>query len=100
MLLKVSYIIIISLIAPSGYLDEQVRTDEVIDLENLGFVIRAMTSFTSYDAENIYNNSSDPKIPREFIIKPVDERVDIYQAYTDDLYDKFILKAKEIFTKY
>ena len=38
--------------------------------------------------------------PREYILNPVDERVDIYSSYDDSLYEQFIGKAKEIFEKY
>ena len=38
--------------------------------------------------------------PEEFQVTPVDERVKIYNAYDDSLYQSFIDEAKEIFKKY
>ena len=47
-----------------------------------------------------YTYQNKNPIPREFLIKPVDERVNIYELYDYTKYDKFIKKAKEIFKKY
>jgi hypothetical protein len=84
--------------SPSGYLDEQIKTEAVKKLESNGFFIDALTVFASYDAEGYFKLK--PKIPREFRIRTVDERIELYDKYSDDLYNEFIQQAKEIFKKY
>ena len=39
-------------------------------------------------------------IPREYQLNPVDDRVDIYSEYSDDLYQKFIDEGKKIHKKF
>ena len=48
---------------------------------------------TKYDEKN-------EDIPEEFVINYIDERVNIYNVYSDNLYDDFIEEAKKIFDKY
>ena len=40
------------------------------------------------------------RIPREYIINPIDERSNIYGPYSEDRYNEFIKEAKRIFEKY
>jgi len=47
-----------------------------------------------------YNYKNKNAIPLEYDFDPVDERVDIYNEYSDDIYQNFIDKGKEIFKKY
>ena len=58
-----------------------------------------MTMLTSFETFNYSYQGQNP-IPREYLINPVDERVNIYQKYDDSLYDDFIKEAKRIFTEY
>ena len=39
-------------------------------------------------------------IPREYQLNPVDDRVDIYSTYSDDIYQKFIDEGKKIHKKF
>ena len=50
--------------------------------------------FYSYDYQQ--NNP----IPLEYISYPVDEHVNIYEPYSDSIYEKFIKEANRIFKKY
>ena len=66
------------------------------NLEEVGFINYGITSLESFN----YSYQGDNPIPREYLIYPVDERVDIFEKYDDTKYQKFIDKAKEIFKKY
>jgi hypothetical protein len=61
-----------------------------------GFEIIGTTYFESFN----YSYQIKNPIPREYLIHPVDVRVNIYQNYDDSLYDKFINEAKRIFKKF
>ena len=69
---------------------------EYNNLNSLGYKIYGITYAESFD--DSYQNPNP--IPREYTINAVDERVPIYAPYSDELYDDFIFKAKEIFNKY
>ena len=71
-------------------------SDEYKNLDKLGIVVSGITFAETYDDYYIKENP----IPREYLLDPVDERVDIYEGYTDDTYQLFIDKAQEIFKKY
>lgn len=58
---------------------------------NLGMNLALHQLF--YDPYNL-------SVPLEYDVTPVDERVPIYQNFSDLNYDLFIQKAKEIFSKY
>ena len=66
------------------------------DLLEDGFEIIGTTYFESY---NYLYQEKNP-IPREYLMHPVDERVNIYQSYDDSIYQQFIDEAKVIFEKY
>ena len=66
------------------------------DLLDVGFLIGGVTIYETYN----YTYQNKNPIPREYLINPVDETVDIFEAYDDNLYDKFMQKAKDIFKKY
>ena len=66
------------------------------NLLDAGFEIRGVTIYESYN----YTYQTKNPTPREYLIHPVDERINIYQAYDDSLYDRFIDEAKRIFKKY
>ena len=69
---------------------------EYYNSQSLGYEIIGITYAESFD--DSYQNPNP--IPREYTIDLVDERVPIYSAYSDDLYNDFISKAKDIFEKY
>ena len=71
-------------------------SDEYKNLDKLGIVVSGITFAETYDDYYIMKNP----IPREYLLDPVDEIVDIYEPYTDDTYQIFINKAQEIFRKY
>ena len=48
---------------------------------------------TRYDEKN-------EDIPEEFVINNIDERINLYNEYNDNLYGEFIDEAKKIFKKY
>ena len=71
-------------------------SDEYKNLDKLGIVVSGITFAETYDDYYIKENP----YPREYLLDPVDERVDIYEPYTDETYQLFIDKAQEIFKKY
>jgi hypothetical protein len=66
------------------------------NLEKLNFHIGGVTSAETFD-DSIYGPNP---IPREYAFDPIDERVDIYSVYNDDLYEEFIKQGKMIHNKY
>ena len=66
------------------------------NLNSLGFTIRAIATGESYEDDYV----KEKAVSREYKLDTVDERVDIYEPYTDDKYDIFLDQAKEIFEKY
>ena len=58
-----------------------------------------INTFTFRESYNYSYQASNPT-PREYLVNPVDERVNIYQKYDDSLYETFIQEAKKIFKKY
>ena len=66
------------------------------NLNSLGFTIRSIATGESYEDDYV----KEKAVSREYKLDAVDERVDIYESYTDDKYDIFIKKAEEIFSKY
>ena len=75
----------------TGYEDLEVTRN----LNNLGYSIY-ITNNELFSP----NDKNDPKTPFEFLVNPVDEIADIYQKYDDEIYDRFINEADEIFKKY
>ena len=47
-----------------------------------------------------YFDDFNLKIPLEYLVTPVDERVEIYSHFKDKNYNLFINESKRIFTKY
>ena len=69
---------------------------EYNNLKSLGIMIRGITFGETYEDDYAKENP----IPREYKLDAVDERVDIYESYSDDKLDLFISTAKDIFKKY
>ena len=65
------------------------------NLYQLQFPIQ-LTGQEFYD----FDYQKENPIPQEYTFIPVDENVDIYEDYSDDIYDKFINASKVIFDKY
>ena len=72
------------------------NSDIYSNLLDAGFMIRGVTIYESYN----YTYQIENPIPREYLIHPVDERVNIFETYNDSLYDQFINEANNIFKKY
>ena len=72
------------------------NTDVYKKLKDVGILIKGVTIYESYN----YTYQIKNPIPREYSIHPVDEKFDIFKPYTDELYDQFIAKAKEVLNKY
>ena len=68
-------------------------------LKKYGYQFSQISYGPSYKNQYIEGNTNID-YPEEFQVTPVDERIDIYDSYDDNLYQKFIDKAKEIFKKY
>ena len=66
------------------------------NLDELGFIIDGITRGEFFDYSEIIKNP----IPREYTVEPVDERVDIYSLYSDEIYDLFIKEGIRIHNKY
>ena len=64
-----------------------------------GFYFVQLTIVQTYD-DNYLNNTFKYKVPREYLIDPIDERSDLYNKYTDERYEEFIDEAKRILKKY
>ena len=71
-------------------------SQEYVNLSYLGFIVRGVSASESFN----YDYNKTDAIPREYQFDPVDERVDIYESYTDEKYQLFINKAKQIFEDY
>ena len=71
------------------------NTDYSKKLKNRGYHIHGITVAETFD-----NPHDKNQIPREYQLNPVDERVDIYEPYTDDIYEEFVNKGKDIFEYY
>ena len=69
---------------------------EYNNLQKLGFKVEGISASDSFSDD--YNEKN--AIPMEYQFDPVGERVDIYNEYTDETYQTFIDKAKNIFMKY
>ena len=83
-------------LSPSGSLLTLDNTEIGTNLSECDFKMICVTFRESYN----YSYQASNPIPREYLINPVDERVNIYQRYDDSLYDDFIAEAKKIFKKY
>lgn len=66
---------------------------EILDL---GFSL----TYTLIEIFTKLDNDNEENIPLKYKIKLIDERVDINEAYKDEIYDDLISKAKTIFIKY
>lgn len=69
---------------------------EYENLKQLGFEIEGISASETFGDNYKEKNA----IPLEYDFDPVDERVDIYNEYSDEIYQNFIDKGKEIFKKY
>jgi len=72
------------------------NSTEYHNLLLVGYKINGISAFESFS----YNYKNKNAIPLEYDFDPIDERVDIYNEYSDDIYQDFIDKGKEIFKKY
>ena len=68
-----------------------------IELIKRGFYFPRIPSGAMYRTKYDINNEN---IPEEFTVNLIDERINIYNDYSDDLYEDFISEAKIIFEKY
>ena len=73
--------------------DRSVYSQNLIEL---GFYIIGISATESFGDNYMEKNS----IPLEYDFDLIDERVDIYNEYSDEIYQAFIDKGKEIFKKY
>ena len=71
-------------------------TDVDANLIDLGFFINGVTISETFD--DSYPTGSS--IPLEYQLDAVDERVEIYSQYSDELYDTFIEEGLKIHEKY
>ena len=75
---------------------EGIKTNS--NLYELGIYVAGITYAESFGIAQQYHKNNS--IPQEYKFDPVDERVDIYSHYSDELYDKFIEEGLKIHTKY
>ena len=66
------------------------------NLYDLGFMINGISASETFTDDYKEKNAK----PREYQFDPIDERVDIYNSFTEDDYKLFVDKAKDIFKKY
>ena len=78
-------------LSPSGNILSLSGTDINKNFTECEFGITVLTFRESYN----YSYQASNPTPREYLVNPVDERVNIYQRYDD-----FIKEAKKIFKKY
>jgi hypothetical protein len=81
--------------APS-FVGDFSNSDVAKNLLDCGFKITGVTIYETYN----YTYQTKNPTPRDYLIYPVDERINIYQSYTDTLYNNFMEEAKRIFKKY
>ena len=67
------------------------------ELLKRGFAFPQLPSGPMY--RSMYDKNIE-NIPEEFTVNLIDERVNIYENYNDNLYEDFITEAKKIFKKY
>ena len=67
-----------------------------LEIEALGFSL----SYTIAETFSELDNENKINIPLEYQIYEIDERVNIYNGYSDSKYQDFINEAKKIFKKY
>ena len=72
------------------------RSEEIQNLLKAGVVVVGISASESFS----YDYKNKNAMPLEYDFDLVDERVDIYNAYSDEVYQNFIDKGKEIFKKY
>ena len=89
-------------------------SEEYYALQNLGYYVPGITYSESFDDSYQKNNgdgqipreysfeifNKSAPIPREYSVDPVDRRVPIYSSYSDDLYEKFLYYADNIFDEF
>ena len=83
-----------SSVSSSGGINPELSTP-FQNLEKLGLYFYP-TSIEMYS----YDYQGKNPIPQEYASYPVDEHVDIYEEYSDSIYQKFIDEANKIFKKY
>lgn len=66
------------------------------NLLDCGFQLTGVTIYETYN----YTYQIKNPTPRDYLIHPVDERINIYKPYNDSLYNNFMEEAKRIFEKY
>ena len=85
--------------SPSPVLDTNYLDDKLSkEIKNLGFFFSY--PFGEKFEKDDYENETDTKIPLEYQVNEIDERVLIYNGYDDQLYDNFIMVANQIFLSY
>ena len=82
---------------PTFVLTNLTEIDGYKDLIKKGFYFGQLPSGPMYRSRYDKNNND---IPEEFTVNYIDERINLYNAYDDSLYDEFINEAKKIFNKY
>lgn len=68
----------------------------VEDISFLGFTLK----FSVFEYFDRLDKEDELNIPLEYKIHPIDERITLYNKYTEDNYENFIDEAKDIFKKY
>ena len=81
--------------SPTSVLDFK-NSNEYHNLFLVGYLINGISAYETFS----YNYKKKNAIPLEYDFDPIDERVDIYNEYSDEIYQTFIDKGKEIFKKY
>ena len=82
--------------SPSGSMGEVNR----ILISNLNKYGITMDITIGESFNDNFQNEKNIKIPREYIINPIDERSSIYNKYNDDKYNEFINEGLRIINKY
>ena len=72
------------------------NTDVYQNLKDAGFEVKGVTIYESYN----YTYQKENPTPRDYLVHPVDEKFDVFEPYTDELYYEFMIKAKKVFKKY
>ena len=81
--------------APS-FVGDFSNSKEYQNILKCGFEVTGVTIYETYN----YTYQTENPTPRDYLIHPVDERVPIYDRYSDSLYYKFINESKRILKKY
>ena len=87
--------------------DSSLSPSAIITIDNLALwnknfeaLEKSYSAIIQFALVQSFFDKDNKSVPLEYKVTPVDERISLYENYTDSNYHVFIQKAKEIFAKY